>query len=79
MKKYYSVKQASEYLPFSEALIRREINKTLLEGIHYFKKYGKIVLKRNALDDWMEGKDGKCSRKQGLSVDEYLSSREKVS
>ena len=79
MKKYYSIKQASEYLPFSESLIRREIGKSLLEGIHFFKKFGKIVLEREALDDWMEGKDGEYNRKQGYSLDEHLSQFQEVS
>ena len=79
MKEYYSVKQASEYLPFSESLIRREIGVSLLEGVHFKRKFGKICLKREALDDWMEGKDGEYSRKQGYSLDEHLSQFKEVS
>ena len=79
MKKYYSVKQAAEYLPFSESFLRQHLKKTFIEGVHFVRKYGKIVFTRDGLDAWMEADDGKYHQQSRNSLDKFISELKEVS
>ena len=79
-KRWLSVKELSEYLGYSKDHIYKLKEDTFLENIHFYKKTGKIIFDRVAIDSWMVGKetdDINQSRRQ--IVDNILSSIKKVS
>ena len=79
-KRWLSVKELSEYLGYSKDHIYKLKEDTFIENIHFYKKTGKIIFDRVAIDSWMVGKetdDINQSRRQ--IVDNILSSIKKVS
>lgn len=79
-KRWLSVKELSEYLGYSKDHIYKLKEDTFLENIHFYKKTGKILFDRVAVDSWvMEGNnyhDINKSRRQ--IVDNILSSVKKI-
>lgn len=79
-KRWLNVKELSIYLGYSKDHIYKLKDEVFLENIHFYKKMGKIIFDRVAIDSWMVGKetdDINQSRRQ--IVDNILSSIKKVS
>ena len=79
-KRWLNVKELSAYLGYSKDHIYKLKDDVFLENIHFYKKMGKIIFDRVAIDSWMVGKetdDINQSRRQ--IVDNVLSSIKKVS
>jgi len=79
-KRWLTVKELSVYLGYSKDHIYKLKEDTFLENIHFYRKTGKIIFDRVAIDSWMVGKetdDINQSRRQ--IVDNILSSVKKVS
>lgn len=79
-KRWLTVKELAQYLGYSKDHIYHLKEETFLEDIHFFKKTGKILFDRVAIDSWvLEGynsNDINKSRRQ--IVDNILSSIKKI-
>ena len=74
-KRWLSVKELATYLGYSKDRIYKLKDETFLEEIHFYKKTGKIIFDRVAIDDWMVGKESDDSEKsRGQIVSRLLSS-----
>lgn len=79
-KRWLNVKELSAYLGYSKDHIYKLKDDVFVEQIHFYKKTGKIIFDRVAIDSWMVGKetdDINQSRRQ--IVDNILLSIKKVS
>lgn len=79
-KRWLNVKELATYLGYSKDHIYKLKEDTFLENIHFYKKTGKIIFDRVAIDSWMVGKetdDINQSRRQ--IVDNILLSVKKIS
>lgn len=79
-KRWLNVKELSVYLGYSKDHIYKLKDDVFVEQIHFYKKTGKIIFDRVAIDSWMVGKESddiNQSRRQ--IVDNILSSVKKVS
>lgn len=78
-KRWLSVKELAEYLSYSTDRIYKIKEEQFIEGIHFFKKCGKILFDRVAIDSWVVGKDTlETNSKKRQIVDNILSSIDKI-
>ena len=74
-KRWMSAKELADYLSYSTDRIYKIKDEQLIEGIHFFKKSGKILFDRVAIDSWVVGKDTfETNQSQRQIVDNILSS-----
>ncbi|MDQ7043055.1 MAG: helix-turn-helix domain-containing protein [Sulfurimonas sp.] len=74
-KRWLSVRELAEYLSYSNDRIYKLKDEYLLEGTHFYKKSGKILFDRVAIDSWMvEGNSNETNQSQRQIVDNILSS-----
>lgn len=80
-KRWLNVKELSTYLGYSKDHIYKLKDDVFLENIHFYKKMGKIIFDRVAIDSWMVGKENTDDINQSRRqiVDNVLSSIKKVS
>ena len=53
-KRWLNIKEASNYLGYSQDHLHKLKNSYLIEGKHYFKKAGKLLFDKIALDTWVQ-------------------------
>ncbi|MGM0608983.1 MAG: helix-turn-helix domain-containing protein [Candidatus Muiribacteriota bacterium] len=75
-KRWLSVKELSHYLSYSKDTIYRLKEEQFIENLHFYKRSGKILFDRVAIDDWVIGKDRTNDTNQSKRrvVDNILSS-----
>ncbi|QOY51392.1 helix-turn-helix domain-containing protein [Candidatus Sulfurimonas baltica] len=74
-KRWLSVRELAEYLSYSNDRIYKLKDEYFIEGIHFFKKSGKILFDRVAIDSWMvEKESNETVQSQRQIVDNVLSS-----
>ena len=75
-KRWLSVKELAQYLSYSSDRIYKIKDEYFIEGIHFFKKSGKILFDRVAIDEWVICKDktNEINQSQRQAVDNILSS-----
>jgi predicted DNA-binding transcriptional regulator AlpA len=74
-KRWMTVKDLSEYLGYSKDRIYKIKEDFLVENHHFYKKTGKILFDRIAIDEWMCGRDSdEIVKSQRQIVDNVLSS-----
>ena len=74
-KRWLSVRELAEYLSYSNDRIYKLKDEYFLEGVHFYKKSGKILFDRVAIDSWMVEKDtNETNITQRQIVDNVLSS-----
>ena len=74
-KRWLSVKDLAEYLSYSNDRIYKLKDEHFIEGVHYYKKSGKILFDRVTIDSWMvEGQSNETNQSQRQIVDNVLSS-----
>lgn len=56
-KRWLSVKELATYLSYSSDRIYKIKEEHFIEGVHFYKKSGKILFDRVAIDSWVVGKD----------------------
>ena len=80
-KRWLNVKELSAYLGYSKDRIYKLKEDTFLENIHFYKKTGKIIFDRVAIDSWMVGKENTDDINQSRRqvVDNILLSVKKIS
>ena len=52
-KRWLNTKEASYYLGYSQEHIHKLKDNHLIEGKHYFKKAGRVLFDKLALDSWV--------------------------
>ncbi len=78
-KRWLGVKELAEYLGYSKDRIYKLKEEFFIEGVHFYKKSGKILFDRVAIDSWVVGKDqNEVDLKKQQVVDHILSSVEKI-
>ena len=78
-KRWLTVKELATYLGYSKDRIYKLKDEVFIEEIHFYKKTGKIIFDRVAIDDWVVGKDTDESNKsQREIVSRLLSSIQEV-
>ena len=75
-KRWLSVKELAIYLSYSKDRIYKFKDNIFIEGIHFYKKSGKILFDRVAIDEWVisEEKTNEINQSQRQVVDNILSS-----
>lgn len=56
-KRWLSVKELATYLSYSSERIYKIKEEHFIEGVHFYKKSGKILFDRVAIDSWVVKKD----------------------
>jgi len=78
-KRWLNVKELSQYLGYSKDRIYKLKDNIFIENIHFYKKTGKILFDRVAIDDWVVGKEtDEINNSQRQIVDNILSSIKKI-
>lgn len=78
-KRWLGVKELAEYLNYSKDRIYKIKEEFFIENLHFYKKTGKILFDRVAIDDWMVGKDNDdLIQSQRQIVDNVLLSIKKI-
>jgi len=79
-KRWMSVKELSEYLSYSTDYIYKLKESLFIEGIHFFKRSGKILFDKVAIDDFVVGKENsdEINQQRRQVVDNVLSSIQKI-
>jgi predicted DNA-binding transcriptional regulator AlpA len=78
-KRWLSVKELAKYLSYSDDRIYKIKEEHFIEGRHFYKKSGKILFDRVAIDSWMvEKESNETSFTQRQIVDNVLSSIGKI-
>lgn len=52
-KRWYTVEEIAHYLGYSKDHIYKLKNDSFIENIHFYKKGGKILFDRAAVDEWV--------------------------
>ncbi|MCR1810080.1 AlpA family transcriptional regulator [Sulfurospirillum sp. hDNRA2] len=80
-KRWLNVKELSTYLGYSKDHIYKLKEDTFIEGVHFYKKTGKIIFDRVTIDSWVVGKENTDDINQSRRqiVDNVLLSIQKVS
>jgi len=78
-KRWLNTKELSQYLGYSKDRIYKLKDEVFIENIHFYKKVGKILFDRVAIDSWMVGKDSdETNKSQRQIVDNVLSSIKEI-
>ena len=54
-KRWLSTKELSQYLDYSQDRIHKLKGSEFIEGIHYYKRSGKLLFDRYQIDNWVQG------------------------
>jgi hypothetical protein len=75
-KRWLTVTELSKYLGYSKDRIYKFKESVFIENLHFYKKQGKILFDRVAIDDWIVCKDktNETNQSQRQIVDNILSS-----
>ena len=78
-KRWLNTKEVAEYLGYSKNRIYKLKEEVFLENLHFYKKVGKILYDRVAIDSWMVGKESdEINKSQRQIVANILSSIKKI-
>jgi len=78
-KRWLNTKELSIYLGYSKDRIYKLKDEVFIENIHFYKKVGKILFDRVAIDDWMVGRNSdEINNTQQQIVGNILSSIKKI-
>ena len=57
MKRWLNTNELAKYLGYSKDRIYKLKNDVFIEDLHFYKKTGKLLYDRVAIDDWVVGKE----------------------
>lgn len=78
-KRWLNIAELANYLGYSKHRIYKIKEEYFIENLHFYKKTGKILFDRVAIDDWMAGKDkNDIIQSQRQIVDNILLSVKKI-
>ena len=59
-KKWLSTKELAEYLDYSQDRLHKLKGDEFIEGVHYYKRKGKLLFDKNKIDNWVEQGVSSC-------------------
>lgn len=59
-KKWFTIKELAEYLDYSQDRLHKLKGDEFIEGIHYYKRKGKLLFDKYKVDEWVVGKSSSC-------------------
>ena len=79
-KRWLNINETAHYLGYSKDRIYKFQNNTFIENLHFYKKQGKILFDRVAIDEWVICKDktNEINQSSRQTVDNILSSIKKT-
>ena len=79
-KRWLSVAQVAKYLDYSKDRIYKLQSNTFIKNLHFYKKNGKILFDRVAIDEWVVCKENtnEINQSQWQTVDNILSSVKEI-
>lgn len=78
-KRWMTVVELAKYLGYSKDSIYKLKDEEFIENLHFYRKTGKILFDRVAIDDWIVGKENDdLIQSQRQIVDNVLLSIKKV-
>ena len=63
-KRWLNIKEASNYLGYSQDHIHKLKNSHFIEGKHYYKKTGKLLFDKVAIDSWVQSSTSSLDAKE---------------
>ena len=63
-KRWLNIKEASNYLGYSQDHIHKLKNSYFIEGKHYYKKTGKLLFDKVAIDSWVQSSTSSLDAKE---------------
>jgi len=80
IKRWLTVAELSKYLGYSKDRIYKFKESTFVENLHFYKKCGKILFDRVAIDDWVvcKEKTNEINQSERQTVDNILSSIKEI-
>jgi len=79
-KRWLTVNELSKYLGYSKDRIYKFISNTFILNLHFYKKNGRILFDRVAIDDWVVCKENtnEINQSERQTVDNILSSIKEI-
>ena len=78
-KRWLNTRELATYLGYSKDRIYKIKEEVFIENLHFYKKTGKILFDRVAIDDWVVGKENhEIIQSRQYTVDNILSSIKKI-
>jgi len=78
-KRWLNTQELADYLGYSKNRIYKLKDEIFIENIHFYKKVGKILFDKVAIDSWVVGKESDdINKSQRQIVDNILSSINKI-
>ena len=79
-KRWLTTDEVAKYLGYSRDRIYKFKNSSFIENLHFYKKEGKILFDKVAIDDWVicKEKTNETNQSQKQIVDNILSSIQKI-
>ncbi len=79
-KRWLTTNELAKYLGYSKDRIYKLKNISFIENLHFYKKEGKILFDKVAIDDWVicKEKTNETNQSQKQIVDNILSSIKKI-
>lgn len=78
-KRWLNTQELADYLGYSKNRIYKLKDEVFIENIHFYKKVGKILFDKVAIDSWVVGKESDdINKSQRQIVDNILSSIKKI-
>ena len=53
-KKWLNVEETAHYIGYSKDKIYKLIQDEWVEGVHYFKPSGRVIIDKNKIDEWIK-------------------------
>ncbi|MDD2896249.1 MAG: helix-turn-helix domain-containing protein [Aliarcobacter sp.] len=79
VKRWLNTNETAKYLGYSKDRIYKLKEDAFIENLHFYKKTGKILFDRVAIDDWVVGKENNdLIQSKRHIVDNILSSIKKI-
>lgn len=63
-KRWLNIKEASNYLGYSQDHIHKLKNTYFIEGKHYYKKVGRLLFDKIAIDTWVKSSTSSIDAKE---------------
>ena len=68
-KRWLSVAEAAQYLPFKKDTIYKKLDTTFIEGTHFYRQDNTVIMDRIALDLWVTHKKASKINAQYIVAD----------
>lgn len=52
-KKWLGIEEVVNYIPYSKDKVYKLVQEEWIEGVHYFKPTGRLIFKKEKIDEWV--------------------------